>query len=190
MTVCHSEVPVSKIALVIPMCMWTNIMSCTLLKTIHYKILKLTDKSSKEGEKNCHNNLLLNILEKNLLQKPFSSKQGKWKLLQKNKNYSTVHKNALPFQNTWNTSISLISLCINTPWSSVLCCYTVLIIMLTTDWDGGTVLTSPHFSLQSGSPLTVLWDVGQFIGPRQKRSLSVHVNSVTHQSLWSGLVPC
>lgn len=51
MTVCHSEVPVSKIALVIPMCMWTNIMSCTLLKTIHYKILKLTDKSSKEGGK-------------------------------------------------------------------------------------------------------------------------------------------
>lgn len=122
-----------------------------------------------------------------MLPKPFSSKQGKWKLLQKNKNYSTVHKNALPFQNTWNTSISLISLCINTPWSSVLCCYTVLIIMLTTDWDGGTILTSPHFSLQSGSPLTVLWDVGQFIGPRQKRSLSVHVNSVTHQSVWSGL---
>lgn len=112
------------------------------------------------------------------------------KIATKNKNYSTVHKNALPFQNTWNTSISLISLCINTPWSSVLCCYTVLIIMLTTDWDGGTILTSPHFSLQSGSPLTVLWDVGQFIGPQQKRSLSVHVNSVTHQSVWSGLVPC
>lgn len=79
MTVCHSEVPVSKIALVIPMCMWTNIMSCTLLKTIHYKILKLTDKSSKEGEKNCHNNLPLNILEKKFASKTllFQTRQMK-----------------------------------------------------------------------------------------------------------------
>lgn len=51
------------------------------------------------------------------------------------------------------------------------------------------VLTSPQFSLKSGSFLTVLCDVGDFIGP-QKCSLPVPVNSVTHRSVWSGLVLC
>lgn len=79
MTVCHSEVPVSKIALVIPMCMWITSCPVHSLRQFTTKILKLTDKSSKEGEKNCHNNLLLNILEKKFASKTllFQTRQMK-----------------------------------------------------------------------------------------------------------------
>lgn len=71
MIVCYSEVFVFKIVLVILMCMWINIMFCIFFKIIYYKIFKLIDKFFKEGEKNCYNNLLLNILEKKFVLKIF-----------------------------------------------------------------------------------------------------------------------
>lgn len=80
MTVCHSEVPVSKIAFKSSQCA-CELTSCPVhsLRQFTTKILKLTDKSSKEGEKNCHNNLLLNILEKKFASKTllFQTRQMK-----------------------------------------------------------------------------------------------------------------